>query len=73
IATHVNPAGAAIENLDEFGEISLAWLITNKNPLLRLPAGTIITFTVLTDTAPPTVATACTLSLHGYMGKRLVA
>ncbi len=72
IATHVAPAGGAIQQLDEFGEIATAWLVTNKTPLLRLPGGTIITFTLLTDTAAPTVATACTLSVHGAMAKILV-
>ncbi len=73
IATHTAPGGGAIQQLDEFGEIATAWAITNKTPLLRLPAGTIITFTVLSDTAAPTVATACTLSVHGAMAKVLVA
>lgn len=73
IATHVAPAGGAIQQLDEFGEIATAWLFTNKVPLLRLPAGTVITFSVLSDTAAPTVVTACTLSVHGAMAKILVA
>ena len=73
IQTHVAPAGAAIQQLDESGEVSLAWLFTNKVPLLRLPAGTIITFSVLTDTAVPTVPVACTLSLQGAMSRILVA
>ena len=73
IATHVAAAGAAIQQLDEFGEVATAWLVTNKTPLLRLPAGTVLTFSVLTDTAVPTVATACTLSVHGSMAKILVA
>ncbi len=73
IATHVAPGGAAIQQLDEFGEIATAWLFTNKVPLLRLPAGAIITFSVLTDTAAPTAATACTLSLQGAMARILVA
>lgn len=72
ITTHVAPAGVAITNLDEFGPMSAAWLISNKIPLLRLPADTIITFTVLTDTALPTAATACTLGLYGAIGKALV-
>lgn len=73
IATHVAPGGVAIQQLDEFGEIATAWFFTNKVPMLRLPAGAVITFTVLTDTAAPTVATACTLSLQGAMAKVLVA
>ncbi len=73
IATHVAAGGLAIQQLDEFGEIATAWAVTNKPPLLRLPAGTILTFAVLSDTAAPTIATACTLSVHGYMAKILVA
>jgi len=73
ITTHVAPGGGAINQLDEFGEISLAWIISNKAPLLRLPAGTVITFTVLTDTAPVAVATASTLGVFGSMAKVLVA
>jgi len=73
LATHVNPAGGAIVQLDEFGEIATAWLASNKVPLLRLPAGTVITFTVLTDSGLPAVATACTLQLYGSMAKILVA
>lgn len=73
ITTHVIPGGGAINQLDEFGEISLAWIISNKAPLLRMPAGTVITFTVLTDTAPVAVATACTLGVFGSMAKVLVA
>jgi len=73
IATHVNAGGPAINQLDEFGPVATAWLITNKVPLLRLPAGTVITFTVLTDTAPVAVATASTLGVFGAMGRALVA
>lgn len=73
INTHTGPGGGAINQLDEFGPVATAWTIENKVPLLRLPAGTVITFTVLTDTALPTVATTCTLGLYGAMGKVLVA
>ena len=59
--------------MDEFGEISIAWLITNKNALLRLPAGAVLTFSVLSDTGIVAVATACTMSVHGFKGKVLVA
>jgi len=72
LTTHVAPAGGAIVQLDEFGEMALAWLVSNKIPLLRLPAGTAITFAVLTDTGLPAVATACTLQLYGAIGKTLV-
>ncbi len=71
-ATHVIPGGGAINMLDEFGPIATAWNIANKVPVLRLPAGTVITFTVLTDTGLPAVATVCTLGLFGAMAKILV-
>jgi len=71
--TNCPAAGPSLTQLDEFGPIATAWLITNKVPLLRLPAGTVITFTVLTDTAAATAAIACTLCLHGAIGKPLVA
>ncbi len=73
ITTHIGPGAGAQNQLDEFGPVSNAWIISNKVPLLRLPAGTVITFTVLTDTAPVAVATACTLGIFGAMGKVLVA
>ncbi len=73
LTTHVAPAAAAIAQLDEFGPNSTAWLLSNKIPILRLPSLTVITFTILTDTALPTVATACTLQLFGSMGRVLVA
>ncbi len=71
-ATHVGAGGGAINMLDEFGPVATAWNIANKIPLLRLPPGTVITFTVLTDTAPVAVATACTLGVFGAIGKILV-
>ena len=70
--THTPPAGGAINQLDEFGPVATAWSITNKVPLLRLPGGTTITFTVLPDTLAPAVATACTLGLFGFVAKILV-
>lgn len=73
LTTHVAPAGAAIANLDEFGPIATAWLASNKVPLLRLPAGAVLTFTVLPDTALPTAATACTFQVYGALAKILVA
>ncbi len=74
LATTNCPAGGpSLTHLDEFGPIATAWLITNKVPLLRLPGGAAITFAVLTDTAAATAAIACTLGLHGAIGKPLVA
>lgn len=71
--THTAPLGGVIQQLDEFGEIAQAFSVDNKVPLLRLPAGAIITFTVLVDTALPTAIAACSLILRGTMGKVLVA
>jgi len=72
IQTHIAPAGGAIQQLDEFGDIATAWSMVNKIPMLRLPANTVITFTVLSDTGLVAVATASTLSVHGAMAKILV-
>ncbi|MBA7506500.1 hypothetical protein ES706_05191 [subsurface metagenome] len=68
----VAAAGATLTTLDEFGPIATAWLITNKVPLLRLPGGAVITFTLVTTTAQVDVATASTLGLYGAIGKPLV-
>lgn len=69
----VQAAGGTTTWLDEFGPIATTWLLTNNAPLLRLPAGASITFTLVTTTAPVDVAVASTLSLFGFVGKRLVA
>lgn len=69
----VQAAGGTTTWLDEFGPIATAWLLTNKVPLLRLPAGASITFTLVTTTAEVDAAVANTLSLFGFVGKRLVA
>lgn len=69
----VQAAGGTTTWLDEFGPIATAWNITNKVPLLRLPAGAVITFTLVTTTAEVDVAVSNTLQLHGFVGKRLVA
>ena len=69
----VAAAGATLTTLDEFGPIATAWVITNKVPLLRLPSGATITFTLVTTTAQVDVAAASTLQLYGSVGKQLVA
>jgi hypothetical protein len=69
----VQAAGGTTTWLDEFGPIATAWLITNKVPLLRLPAGAVITFTLVTTTAIVDLAVANTLQLYGFVGKKLVA
>ncbi len=68
----VQAAGGTTTWLDEFGPITTAWQITNKVPLLRLPAGTVITFTVVTTTAIVDLAVANTLQMYGFVGKKLV-
>ncbi len=73
VAGLVAAAGASLTTLDEFGPIATTWVITNKVPLLRLPAGTIITFSLVTTTAPVDVAAPSTLKLYGAVGKPLVA
>ena len=69
----VQAPGGSTTWLDEFGPIATAWQITNKVPLLRLPAGTMITFTVITTVAIVDLAVANTLQLYGFIGKKLVA
>ncbi len=69
----VQAANGTTTWLDEFGPIAVTWQITNKTPLLRLPAGTMITFTLVTTTAIVDLAVANTLKLYGFVGKKLVA
>ncbi len=66
-------AGPDVDNWDEFGPWTTVLAVTNKVPLLRLPAGSVITFSVVTNTAGATADLECTLALHGFIGKRLVA
>jgi len=66
------PGGPDMTLPDEFGPIATAWAVTNMVPLLRLPAATVLTFTILTDTALPTAAIAVTFSVHGAVAKKLV-
>lgn len=69
----VRAAGGSTVFLDEFGQIATLWVVTNKPSMLRLPAGTVITFTMTTTTAQVDVAAASTLELFGFIGKPLVA
>ena len=73
VAGLVQAAAGTTTWLDEFGPIATAWQITNKVPLLRLPAGAVITFTLVTTTAIVDLAVANTLQLYGFIGKKLVA
>ena len=57
---------------DEFGIPATIWDATNKPMMLRLPGGTVITFTVVNAGAVALGAMACTLALFGSIGKPLV-
>lgn len=58
---------------DEFVPPANWWAATNKPVVLRLPAGTVITFVATNLTAAATANMACTARLYGYIGKSLVA
>ncbi|GAI50603.1 unnamed protein product, partial [marine sediment metagenome] len=45
---------------------------TNKPVMLRLPAGTVITFVAINLAVVATAAMVCTGSVFGYIGKSLV-
>ena len=57
---------------DEFGIPATIWDATNKPMMLRLPGGTVITFTVVNTGAGALGAMACTLALFGSIGKSLI-
>ncbi len=57
---------------DEFGIPATVWDAANKPMVLRLPGGTVITFTVTNTGAVATAAMACTIALFGSIGKPLV-
>jgi len=57
---------------DEFGIPATIWDAANKPMMLRLPGGTVITFTVVNAGAVALGAMACTLALFGSIGKPLV-
>lgn len=73
LTTHTPPLGGPNVQLDEFGATANIWLPSNKVPLLRLPAGTVITFTVSLDTGSPLAPMVSTLQLYGSLGKILVS
>jgi len=58
---------------DEFYVGGPVWQLTNKPVLLRLPAGTTITFVVIITTAAVTVELDNTLALYGFVTKALVS
>lgn len=72
VAGLIAAAGVLTTTNDEFGPNAPILGILNKVPLLRVPAGAKITFTITTTTAQVDVATASTLQLYGTVGKLLV-
>jgi len=58
---------------DEFTYPGNFWAATNKPQLLRLPAGTVITFTATNTIAAATADMQCIGRLYGFIGKPLVA
>lgn len=60
-------------NIDEFGPWTTLLAVTNKPPLLRLPAGTILTFVAINVVAVAAATVAATLAINGFVGKQLVA
>jgi len=69
-AINFTPGGGT--QWDEFGIPATVWDAGNKPMMLRLPAGTVITFVVTNTVAVATGAMACTLGLFGSIGKSLV-
>ncbi len=57
---------------DEFGVIPLLWAATNKPETLRLPAGTVLTFTFTNTVAVAAGTVNCISRVYGYIGKALV-
>lgn len=69
-AINFTPGGGT--QWDEFGIPATIWDAANKPMMLRLPGGTVITFTVVNAGAVALGAMACTLALFGSIGKPLV-
>ena len=71
-AEQLHVVGGAVVD-DEFGVAPLAFAISNKQGVLRAPAGTVFTFIVTTRTLACDLAVAVTFGVWGYLGKFLVA
>jgi len=69
-AVNFTPGGGT--QWDEFCWPANIWAAANKPNLLRLPAGTVITFTVVNTAGVATADMACTLALFGFIGRSLV-
>jgi hypothetical protein len=72
-AAAFNPGVLGGANLDEFGPWTTLLAVANKPPLLRLPAGAIITFVAINTVAVAAATVAATLVVNGFMGRQLVA
>ena len=72
-AADFNPGVGGGTQWDEFGQIPLLWAPTNKPVSLRLPAGTVLTFSFTNTLAVAAAAVNCIARVYGYVGKLLVA
>jgi len=57
---------------DEFGPVTPLWALGNKASMLRLPAGTVITFVINNTTAAAAGAVTATLQVYGFTTTMLV-
>lgn len=73
LAADFNPGVGGGTQWDEFGVIPILWAVTNKQVLLRLPAGTVLTVTFTNTLAVAAAAVNCIFRVYGYIGKALVA
>jgi hypothetical protein len=71
-AVDFNPGVGGGTQWDEFGQIPLLWTPTNKPVSLRLPAGTVLTFSFTNTLAVAAAAVNCIARVYGYIGKALV-
>lgn len=68
-----NPGAGGGTQWDEFGVICIAWAVDNKQSLLRLPAGAVLTVTFTNTLAIAAAAVNCIFRVYGFVGKLLVA
>ena len=72
-AAAYNPGVLGGNQIDEFGSWTTLLAVTNKTPLLRLPAGAILTFIAINTVAVAAATVAATLTVNGFVGKPLVS
>jgi len=72
-AANVNFGFGGGTQWDEFGVIPLLWAAANKPVALRLPAGTVLTFTATNTVAAAAGNVNAIFRIYGYIGKALVA